>query len=283
MPDIHKYTDFRKYLSDYYEEQKVRAGFFSYRLFSDKIGFKSKDFIYRVIHKDKHISRSSAFKISHAIGHSPEEGRFFENLVCLNQAKTPREKEFYFEQLSITENPEKNIKATLHLDRSQLELFSEWRHLAVRAILDMCEFKDDYAWLGKQLYPQATPKQAKDSVRQLEKLRLVRKDENGIYRITERALTTDSEVNSISLVKFYLACTRLTGQALQDLPKDKRNVSGVTLGISKKNYEEIVSRIKRFREEIAQIANCDNEADSVYQMQIALFPLSDPDRRRGQS
>jgi uncharacterized protein (TIGR02147 family) len=281
MPDIFSYTDFRKYLADYYNEKKATTKSFSYQVFSKKIGFKSKDFIFRVINRNKQISRSSAFKISRAIGHSPEESRYFENLVCFIQAKTSGEKEFYFNQLSINSR-QNNTKNTVRmLSQKQLGLFSEWHHLAIRAIIERVEFKGDFAWLAKQLYPEITPKLARHSIQYLEKIDLICKDEQGVYRVTSKALATDTEVQSVALAKFYLSCTKLTANALENLPRDKRNISGLTLGISKKSYDEIVSRVNRFREEIAEIANRDEEADRVYQMQFALFPLSTTDGLRG--
>jgi uncharacterized protein (TIGR02147 family) len=280
MPDIFTYTDFRKYLADYYNEQRAKSSSFSYRIFSEKIGYKSKDFIFRIINREKRISRSSAFKISSALGHTPEEGRYFENLVCFNQAKTASEREFYFNQISINKGQTEGRNSVHQLNQKELELFSEWRHLAIRAIIDMCEFKDDYNWLAHRLYPSTTPKLARQSVQFLEKTGLIYKDEKGIYRVKNRALATDTDVHSLSLVKFYLSCAQLSANALKNLPRDKRNVSGVTLGISKESYTEIVECINRFREQIAQIANRDAGADQVYQMQIALFPLAETTKIR---
>jgi uncharacterized protein (TIGR02147 family) len=281
MPDIFSYTDFRKYLADYYDERKALSKSFSYKVFSEKIGFKSKDFIFRVINRGKKISRSSAFKISRAIGHSPEESRYFENLVSFVQAKTSGEKEFYFNQLSMNTKRKNGSSTVRHLDQKQLGLFSEWNHLAIRAIIELVEFKGDFAWLARQLYPEITPKLARRSVAYLEKIDLIRKDEKGIYRVTSKALSTDAEVQSVALAGFYRYCTVLTANALENLPRDKRNITGLTLGISKKSYDEIVDRVNRFREEIAEIANRDDEADSVYQMQFAFFPLSTTDGLRG--
>jgi len=41
MESLFTYTDFRKYLADFYEEKKQTTRYFTYRYFSQKAGFKS--------------------------------------------------------------------------------------------------------------------------------------------------------------------------------------------------------------------------------------------------
>jgi uncharacterized protein (TIGR02147 family) len=276
MPNIFDYSNYRTYLQDYFAERKAKFKHFSYRYFSDKIGFKSKDFIYRVITGNKKISQTSIAKISNALGHTPEESRYFEALVNFNQAKTAQEKEFHHRQMMGTENNGAGKKHAIRkLSESQLELFADWYSLAIRALIEMVEFTDNYTWLANQLVPRITPKQAKSSVRKLEKSGLIKKDEKGIYRVTDNALATNNEVNSLALTAFYRSCARLTVDALQKLPRDKRHISGVTLGMSRKNYERLTSAINRFREEVAEIANQDDSPEQVFQLYISLFPMSE--------
>jgi uncharacterized protein (TIGR02147 family) len=280
MPDIFAYTDFRKYLADYYKDKKARSAAYSYQIMADKMGFKARDFIFRVIQGDKKLSAASVAKISLGLGHSVEESRYFMSLICFNQAGTAQEKEFYYQQMNLKTGKAGMKKDVLRLSQDRLELFSEWYHLAIRSLIEMSSFSDDYAWLANQLVPKISKKQARSSIQHLEKLGLITKDAKSVYRITEKGVATDDEVTSLSVVRFYLACLRLTSEAIRKLPKDLRNVSGVTLGISRETYGEIVEEINRFRKKIGQMARNDNHPSDVYQMQIALFPFSDPNRER---
>ena len=58
----------------------------------------------------------------------------------------------------------------------------------------------------------------------------------------------------------------------RDQPSE-RNISGLTLGISKDGYERIVERINAFRKEIAFLAEEDQDADSAYQLEICFFKV----------
>lgn len=282
MPDLFSYSDYRLYLEDVYREKKEISRYYSYQVMAEKMGFKSKDFVFRVIKGDRKLSTSGIAAMSSGLEHGPEESRYFLALVCFNQAKTAAEKEFYYRQLNLRTRAEKTRGTRQRLNQRQLELFSEWHHLAIRAVIEMSDFSDDYDWLARQLHPAISRKQAVQSVRHLEKLQLIRRDEKGCYCVSQKGLATDSEVESLSLVRFYNSCARLSTDALNNMPKQLRNISGVTLGISRERYLEITDRINSFRGEITALACEDDNADQVYQMLISLFPFTNPDRGRNQ-
>ena len=52
---IFEYLDYREFLKDYYNAKKEANPAFSLRVFSDRIGFKAKDFISRVMNGGKSI------------------------------------------------------------------------------------------------------------------------------------------------------------------------------------------------------------------------------------
>jgi uncharacterized protein (TIGR02147 family) len=67
---------------------------------------------------------------------------------------------------------------------------------------------------------------------------------------------------------------RLAGRALVELPPDKRHVTGLTLGISRKAYARICEDIFALQEKILKTAEEDEGSDSVYQLNFQFFPLS---------
>ncbi len=128
--------------------------------------------------------------------------------------------------------------------------------------------------------PPITLKQAKKSVKLLEKLGMISRQKNGIYRITDKSITTGKEVISLAVQNFHVECTKLAEKAIQQIGKKERNITGLTLGISKKSYDLICGQIQYFQERIMNIANSDDEADRVYQLNFHLFPLSENDKER---
>jgi len=274
MKPVFAYTDFRQYLADYYAQEKKEKPFFSYRYFSNKIGFKSKDFIYRVITGKKNLSKSSIMQISVALGHGKREAEYFESMVWFTQAKRHTERDLYYQQLTSITRRSRLQREPRILSHSQYRLFSDWYHLTVRSLIEMYGFPDDYDWLAKTVYPSITPAQAKHSVELLEELGLISKDGQGVYRAQEKAISTGDEIEQHALQNFYLACLKNAGASLDEAPRSERNITGLTVGISENKYKLFVERINALRKELAELADSDDEADRVYQLNFLLFPVS---------
>lgn len=270
---IYEYLDYREFLQDYYNLKKSSSPYFSLRVFSDKIGFKAKDFISRVMNGEKNLSPSSVSKIASGLNLSVRERSFFEALVFFNQAESTKERDNAFAQiqqiLKIVRFKEKQYLMAHY----QYEVFSHWRHLVIRSLIGMFGFSGDYNSLAKQVRPKVTAEEAKKSVALLEKCNLIEKNSKGEYSLTKNAITTGNKTSKLALRGFHQHCLRLAIDSIDYEEPSKRNISALTLGISKKSYNQIVEKINEFRKEIALIAEEDESADSVYQMNFQLFPV----------
>ena len=270
---IFEYLDYREFLRDYYESKKEANPAFSLRAFSDKIGFKGKDFISRVMQGDKNRSTQSIQKIVTGLKFGKREASFFEDLVWFNQAETMDEKNSWFQKM---QNELKIVRFTEgqhQLAFYQYQVYSHWRHLVVRSLIGMYGFHGDFTSLAKSVHPTITIEEAKESVELLEKCNLVKKNEDGSYELVNKDITTGDRTSKIALRGFHQHCLALGAESIDRDPPTMRNISGLTLGISQAGYEKIVERMSAFRKEIAQIANEDKDADKVYQMQLLLFPI----------
>jgi len=270
---IFEYLDYREFLRDYYQSKKAANPAFSLRAFSDKIGFKAKDFISRVMQGDKNLSAQSIQKIVTGLHFGKREASFFEDLVWFNQAETMDEKNSWFQKM---QNELKIVRFTEgqhQLAFYQYQVYSHWRHLVVRSLIGMYGFHGDFASLSKSVHPTITIEEAKESVELLEKCNLVQKKEDGSYELVNKDITTGDRTSKIALRGFHQRCLALGAESIDRDPPNMRNISGLTLGISQEGYEKIVERMSAFRKEIAQIANEDKDADKVYQLQLLLFPI----------
>lgn len=270
---IYEYLDYREFLQDYYNFKKASSNSFSLRVFSDKIDFKAKDFISRVMNGEKNLSPSSISKITNGLKFSKRKSAFFEALVSFNQAKSTEERDNAFTQmqqiLKIMRFNEKQHLMAFY----QYEVFSHWRHLVIRSLIGMFGFSGNYESLAKQVRPKVTAEEAKKSVALLEKCNLIEKNSKGEYSLTKNAITTGNKTSKLALRGFHQHCLRLAIDSIDHEAPTKRNVSALTLGISAKTYDQIVEKINEFRKEIALLAEEDDNADSVYQMNFQLFPV----------
>lgn len=273
---IYEYLDYREYLSDFYQFKKSVSKAFSLRTFSDQIGFKTKDFILRVMNGQKNLSAQSIPMVAQALKLSKRESDFFECLVLFNQAKKNADRDAQFEKLQFfLKNAHFSGKQHL-LAWNQYKVYSNWHHLAIRSLIGLQGFSGDYESLAHQIHPRIKPEDARQSVLLLQQCGLIQSDSQGHFTLTNSAITTGDRVSKAALQGFHQHCLRLAAQSIDTTPPDQRNVSGLTLGISKQSYARIVEKLNAFRKEIAQIADEDPQADRVYQLQLLLFPLTHP-------
>ena len=270
---IFEYLDYREFLKDYYNAKKEANPAFSLRVFSDKIGFKAKDFISRVMNGDKNLSSQSIPKVASGLRLGKHETEFFIALVKFNQAETTEERNGAFGEMQAVLKVVRFAEKQHLLGHAQYMVYSHWRHLTIRSLIGMYGFDGDYEALARRVHPRITAEEAKASVKLLEDCMLIKKGKNGKYVLTENAITTGDRTSKLALRGFHQDCLKLAADSIDRDPPGTRHISGLTLGISQEGYERIVERINAFRKEIALIAEEDENSDKVFQLQFALFPV----------
>jgi uncharacterized protein (TIGR02147 family) len=274
MPNIFNYQDYRQFLGDFYEEKKSQSTSFSYQNFSQKAGFSSKSFMFNVIKGKKDLSRTSVVKLSIAMNFSKTESAYFENLVYFNQATNFTERNFYLEKLNAIHPVTTEASVARNLRMDQYEFYSQWYHVVVRSLIDLYPTITDPQTIAKMITPPVNAKQVQKSIELLLRLGLVQMKENGTYTISSKTLSTGKDIHSQAVQQFHLTSMELASKALQELPSNKRNFSGMTLGISQDAYEQICLEIGAFKNKILTIAENDKKSDSVYQLNFQMYPLS---------
>ncbi len=274
---IFEYLDYREFLKDYYNAKKEANPAFSLRVFSDKIGFKAKDFISRVMNGDKNLSSQSIPKVASGLRLGKHETEFFIALVKFNQAETTEERNSAFGEMQAVLKVVRFAEKQHLLGHAQYMVYSHWRHLTIRSLIGMYGFDGDYEALARRVHPHITAEEAKASVKLLEDCMLIKKGKNGKYVLTENAITTGDRTSKLALRGFHQDCLKLAADSIDRDPPGTRHISGLTLGISQEGYERIVERINAFRKEIALIAEEDENSDKVFQLQFALFPVGGKD------
>ncbi len=203
---IFEYLDYREFLKDYYNAKKEANPAFSLRVFSDKIGFKAKDFISRVMNGGKNLSSQSIPKVASGLRLGKHEAEFFVALVKFNQAETTDERNVAFEQMQAVLKVVRFSEKQHLLGHAQYMVYSDWRHLTIRSLIGMFGFDGNYEALAKQVRPNITVEQAKQSVKLLEECQLIKKDESGKYVLTESAITTGDRTSKLALRGYHQNC-----------------------------------------------------------------------------
>lgn len=270
MPNIYEYIDFRKFLSDYYDAKHELDRKFTKAAFCRKIGLPNTRGYLNEVLKGRPVSPNFVDRIVETLHFDKEETQFFRILVLFGQATKEDERELHLEQLiSLNRSPKKI------LDFNMFALYKEWHNSVIRALLDIDNFDDDFGALAKRLLPPITARKAKESIKLLSSLGLIRKDANGYWKPAEKAISTPSYVED-ELVKQYqlslLEFAKITVLSAQSQP---HNFTTNTISISNEGFGRIQKRLEKFRSEVRSLIVKDEKpAQKVYQLNIQLFPAT---------
>ena len=269
MKEIVEYTDYRKFIQDYYDERK-RCSAFSWHAFAQKAGFSSDVYLKYVCEGKKNLSIASAGSVASAMGLVGFEYDYFILMVSYAHAKSDTAKRAAFEERCALAQAHK-IRV---LGKEEFDYFKSWKNSVIRELAPhMPGAKPlEMAHACKQ---KITATEVSETLDFLVKAKLLKKDRNGNYVQTDKAIVM-GDVDVVPVVARDLQ--RQVGEfAIQSLPLplSERVMSGYTLGLTDRAYERIKKEMKDFYRRVVAIATEEDEADRVYRLNLQLFPMSE--------
>ncbi len=266
---IFNYTDYKLFLKDYYAFQKKRSRHFSYRYFAQKSGV-APSVLKDIISGRRNLTFPVMNKYASAMKMRNRERKYFETLVQFVNSKDNTEKNEAFTEM-IRIRGRSGIK---FLGEDHYEFFSKWYHSAIREMVTLPDFKEDYEWIARRLSPPITAQQAKKSVEFLLSVGILKRDKNGSLIQKDAVISSEYEMASAALRNFHSQMVGLAGEAIEGAPRELREISSLTLGLSVKCLHRLKERIRIFKEELLTMV-VDDKSDSelVCQVNFQLFPL----------
>lgn len=269
MIDLFDYTDYCTFLKDFYAERKKKFSFFSYRFLGQKVGIDPGNLV-KILQGKRHLSAANMKRFTRYAQFSARETKYFETLVQFKKAKKEKDNKILFQKLMDLQRTD-----PYRVQPLQYEFYSQYYHTAILALLSFIDFTGDYKALAPLIKPPISVKQAKESVKLLLKLDLIRKDSSGRFVLTNNIISTGSGWRSLAIHSFQEQCLKLAREALANCPAKERDISTVTIAIAPEDLEEIKRITSEYRQTILQIAAASDNADRVFQLSINLFPLSE--------
>ncbi len=273
--DIFAFLDYRQYLDAYYRGRKAVDKKFSHR-FIGREGRFDPGLFSKIIKGKRDISLSMIFKLSAILKLDKKQSAYFENLVLFNQAPSHLERKHYYEKLMALRKTE--VKP---VELHQYEFYSKWYYSALRELLVCQDYDGDAEKLGKLLEPPIKPQEARMGVELLEKLGFVERTPAGKYKVKHTLITTGYGNAALQANNFVLEGLDLAKGAIDRFRADVRNLSTVTFSIPRSRYKHYEERIRSFRRELMKDIEKEKGADSVYQLNLQLFPLSKSGAKHG--
>ncbi len=270
MKEIFEFNDYRDFLRSHYEETKGINPHYSYRYISMKIGFKSA-FLSRLFKKETHLALNKTSAFAELMKLSTKECQYFDELVRLGRAKSDEEREISLCRL----NRIRGISfSTIQSDEE--EFFSKCHHMTVRSLLGIFKFtENDFRKIGQMIIPAVSKAEIGESVKLLERLGMITKDEFGFFTVTDNYISTKEKWAAKAIHEYQLKNIELSKEALENLKKEERDISTVTFTINSSRLPELREKLNTFREDMLRFSEECIDDDRVMHLNLQLFPTAD--------
>lgn len=276
MQSIYTYTDYREFIRDSYHEKKTSENL-TLRDFARKAGFNTHTFLTNVIEKKRSLTAESAAKVARGLGLDPAERTYLELMVRFSNARTVDEKNDVYEQMCACV-PRSEIRK---IGSEYYEIFRNAYILTIRELVALEDFKADAKWIANKLHPKITAAQATKALNVLLNGQLLERDAKGKLQQATADLTTGREVRSLAVAMYHKQLLELAAASIDKTAAKDRDISSLTLNISKSEFDFIKRRTAEFRTEILDFLKKKREAKpsdfpkerdrAIYYLNMQLF------------
>jgi uncharacterized protein (TIGR02147 family) len=268
MKPIVEYKDYRAYMTDFYEERK-RTSAFTWREFAKIAGFTSPSYLKLVCDGKSSLSRVTMNRVAVAMGLVGYEVDYFEAMVNFGNAQKDDVKKAYLDRMMAISVANK-IRV---VDEDAFEYYDSWKNPVVRELAPMMPgaMPGDIA---KACTQEISALEVRKSLRFLEKAGFLKQTAENVYEQTEKAVSGSKEALPLAIRMMHREMGRLGIESIDQFGSAERNVTGVTLGVNREGYEEIVKELDACRKKIISIAARCGTLDQVYRLNLQFFPLS---------
>lgn len=276
-PQLAKYSDYRLYLSDFYEFKRKTMRGFNYAVFAARADIKSPNYLKLVIDGKRNLSPKMALKFAKAMSLDREKSNEFVALVQYNQALTGDERNHYLRSLA-----EIRVKHQIQdgdISKDVWEKVPSWITWLVYEMMDQQNIvhqpEEIHKWIRRKVKLQDV-KLAFEKLQQNEEI--VFDQDTASWRKTSDVTKQRDEIPVELVKKLQSELISLGLESLyNDSPKD-REFGALTLCLNEEEFEKIKFELRQMRKKYYRDVNVSRKAqkgERVYQFNMQLFPLTD--------
>ena len=233
-------------------------------------GFASGSYLKLVSDGKTRLVEEGAKKTAIAMGLLDFEYEYFILLVRYENAKTDQQKKKCFEQIHEITAAHK-VKL---LGSDSYAYYESWVHSVVRELAPAMPGAKPLE-IAKACRIPVTAAEISESLHFLVKNNFLTEDADGNYHQTDKLLTTGRlDYVSVAVHSLLRQMGEFALKAFDDLPVSERYFSGLTLGVTEKSYEQVITELTECRRKIIAIVSAEDETEKVCRLNMQLFPLT---------
>lgn len=222
-----------------------------------------------MIDGERNLTLSNIEGLTRGLKLREEEAAFFKNLVLYNQARTADEKSIYIKKILQSKDHQKLFP----LGQAQYEFFARWFSVPIREMVALPGFIEDPEWIAQQFNFPIRSQDVKTAIQEMLQLGLLKRDESGRLLQAEAHVTTQDSIVSAALAKSHQEIIKRGAESIDRVPREQRDILGVTFAVSSENLSKIKEKIFTFRKEMVELLSAEQNPDTIYQFHLLLFPM----------
>jgi uncharacterized protein (TIGR02147 family) len=270
-PSIYDYLDYRQFLADWFVHEKSLRPTFSHRAFVRRTGQRSPSLLSDVIAGRRNLTPAGLEGFLRALRLPAPEARFFTSLVELDQAETPDEKNAAWADVAATQR----FRSSRRLEDDGFRYLSTWYVPVVRELANRDDFREDPAWIARQIRPRITAAQARDALELLIEMDLLRREPSGRIGFGGGSVVTPHEVRSLAVRNYHDGMLERAREALTEVDRAQRHFLGVTVSVPEALLPELKERLNAVQERVLDLCSSSElPGGRVMQFTFSFFPLS---------
>lgn len=268
-PVVFTYHDYRLFLKDWLAYRKANQSGFSLRNLAKQAGLAA-GYLPMILNGKRPLTQHALSRLSPFLGLSPSEQSYLESLTVFGTADSPDAR------LSALERMKRFGSYQTHNQRESelLEYLTHWHYVAIREMASLPGFQPDPEEIQARLQVPVTLTEIRGALDFLFKNGFLETNPDGSVRPPEKALECKGSVYRVALAKFHREIFDLAVKSIDNVPSSERNIQGHTFALKSENYSKAREIVEDAIRRIRELGESEGEGDSVYQMEIALFPLT---------
>ena len=215
------------------------------------------------------LSKVTMGRVADAIGLAGHEVDYFEAMVQFGNAKTDDVKKKFLEKMqSIAFDHKVRI-----VDKDAFEYYDSWKNPVVRELAPLMPGAMP-GEIAKACTLEVSAIDVRKSLQFLVRAGFLEQVQENVYRQTEKSVEGSKEGLPLAIRSMHREMGNLAVDSLDRFSSSERNVTGVTMGIDRETYGQIVHELDECRKKITALAESCGNIRQVYRLNLQLFPLS---------
>lgn len=270
-----RYLDYRSYLADFYAAKKKRG--FSFRAFSRTAGLGAPNYLKLVIGGQRNLTAEMAERFAEACGLQNDAADYFKHLVEFNQAQSQEKRNAAYERLTGFQR----YRKAQRVEVAHAAYHSTWYLPAIRELVVSPAFREDPEWIAAVLVPPIKPQEAKSALETLLDLGFLNRDPHGQLRQSSAVVSTGAQTQGMHIRNYHAQMLARAQASMELVPAASRDITSLTFCLPEDGIEKLKQRLAEFRRELIELAESSSDRGQVVQLNLQLFPLSEPTLKAG--